>query len=137
MRRILAIAALAAAAAACTQWMPPGPGPGPIPGGGVAGTNWRVVAVNNRATPRMGEFYMRFQARTFGAKFGCNGIGGDYIQRGNIIDPGATTGTLMACPDMTYEAQGSAVLQQDMRANWNGPRALRLANRGGTIDLRR
>lgn len=137
MRKALAIAALAAATAACTQWMPPGPGPGPIPGGSVANTNWRVAAINGRATPRMGEFYMRFQARTFGAKFGCNGIGADYIQRGNIIDPGPTVGTQIACPDMSYEIQGNRVLQQDMRAIWTGPATLRLANRGGTIDLRR
>ena len=132
MRKLLAAATLVVTAAACTPVYPPGPMPG-----SVAGTSWRVAAVNGRATPRMGDFTMRFDARTFGAKFGCNGIGGDYVQRGNIIDPGATTGTLMACPDMTYEAQGSRILQQDMRVIWNSLGALRLANRGGTIDLRR
>lgn len=132
--KLLAMAAsLAVTASACTSILPP-PGPGP---GSVAGTNWRVVAVNDRPTPRMGEFTMRFEQSRFGAKFGCNGLGADYVQRGTIIDPGAVIGTQMACPDMSYERQGGIVLSQDMRTVWNGPRALRLVNRGGTIDLRR
>ena len=132
MRKTLLVAALAATAAACTSWVPPGPMPG-----SVANTSWRVAAVNGRATPPVGDFFMNFQASTFGAKFGCNGIGADYIQRGYVIDPGPTTGTLMACPDMSYERQGNAVLQQDMRTVWNGPANLRLVNRNGIIDLRR
>ena len=132
MRKLLATAALAAAVAACAPVLPPGPMPM-----SVAGTNWRVVAINGHATPVQGEFFMNFEARTFGAKFGCNGLGADYVQRGNIIDPGPVIGTKMACPDMSYEYQGSTVLQQDMLATWSGPGALRLSNRGGTIDLRR
>lgn len=132
MKKLLAISALGAAVAACSTWYPPGPMPG-----SVAGTNWRVVAVNGRATPPVGDFFMNFDAATFSAKFGCNGIGADYVQRGYVIDPGPTRGTLMACPDMSYENQGNAVLQQDMRTIWNGPANLRLANGAGTIDLRR
>ena len=133
MRKLLATAALAAAVAACAPVYPPGP----MPGGSVAGTNWRVVAINGRATPTIGQFFMNFEQIRFGAKFGCNGLGADYVQRGNIIDPGVVIATRMACPDMSYEYQGSTVLQQDMLATWSGPGALRLSNRGGTIDLRR
>lgn len=132
MKELAIVISLAVAAAACAPMMPPGPFPG-----SVAGTNWRVVAVNDRATPRMGEFFMRFEQVRFGAKFGCNGLGADYVQRGNIIDPGPVIGTQMACADMSYERQGGIVLSQDMRAIWNGPGVLRLVNRGGTIDLRR
>ena len=134
MKQLAIAAALAVTVSACASIVPP---PGPGPGGSVAGTNWRVVAVNSRATPRMGEFYMRFEQSRFGAKFGCNGLGADYVQRGYIIDPGPVIGTQMACPDMSYERQGGIVLSQDMRTVWRGPASLRLVNRGGTIDLRR
>ena len=70
-------------------------GPPPPPGPAVqtvANSNWRVVAVNGRATPVRGEFYVRFGTNTFGAKFGCNGMGADYVQRGNIIDAGPVIG---------------------------------------------
>ena len=128
----LAAASLALTAAACAALIPPGPMPR-----SVANTDWRVVAINGRATPRVGEFTMRFENIRFGAKFGCNGLGADYVQRGDIIDPGPVIGTKMACPDMSYEFQGSNVLSQDMRTLWNGPGSLRLVNRAGTIDLRR
>lgn len=131
---LLTLAPLAALAA-CTTY-PPGPGPGPYPGS-VANTDWRVVGVNGRATPPSGEFFMNFQTTTFVSKFGCNGMGADYVQRGDIIDAGPVIGTKMACPDMSYEIQAHAVLDRDMRAVWNGPGVLRLANGGGTIDLRR
>lgn len=132
MRKLLATAALAAAVAACAPVLPPGPMPM-----SVAGTNWRVVAINGRATPPAGQFFMNFEQIRFGAKFGCNGLGADYVQRGSIIDPGVVIATRMACPDMSYEYQGTTVLQQDMLATWSGRAALRLSNRGGTIDLRR
>lgn len=134
MKLLLALAPLAALAACSTY--PPGPGPGPFPGS-VANTDWRVVAVNGRATPPAGEFFMNFEQATFGAKFGCNGMGADYVQRGNIVDPGPVTGTMMACPDMSYENQARIILDNDLIATWSGPTALRLSNRGGTIELRR
>lgn len=132
MKKLLLIAAMAATAGCAGTFPPPGPA-----FMSVADTDWRVVAVNGRATPTVGEFYMRFQPATFGAKFGCNGMGADYVQRGNVIDAGPVIGTKMACPDMSYEIQASRVLEPLMVANWNGPASLRLSSSGGTIDLRR
>ena len=132
MRKLLILGALAATAAGCASIPPYGPGPG-----GVANTSWRVVAVNGRATSPTGEFFMNFAPATFTSKLGCNGMGADYVQRGNIIDAGPVIGTKMACPDMSYEIQAHAVLERDMLATWNGPAALRLSSSGGTIELRR
>lgn len=124
-----------AALAACSMVPPPGPGPYP---GNIASTSWRVVAVNGRAAPaRPDVFFMNFDGARFSAKFGCNGMGADYVQRGNIVDAGPVMGTKMACPDMSYEIQAGAVLDSPMLATWNGPAALRLSSPGGTIDLQR
>jgi heat shock protein HslJ len=122
-----------AALAACSTLPPPN---GPFPGS-VANTNWRVISVNGRVTPPSGEFFMNIEQMRFGSKFGCNGMGADYVQRGNIIDAGPVMGTKMACPDMSYEIQAHAVLARDMLATWNGPRSLRLSNPAGTIELGR
>ena len=136
MKKFLVLTPVAALAA-CAMTPPPGPGPGPYPGS-VAGTSWRVVAVNGRTAPdRPDLFYMNFEARTFGSKFGCNGMGADYVQRGNIIDAGPVIGTKMACPDMSFEIDAGRVLEPPMVATWNGSSALRLTSLGGTIDLRR
>lgn len=132
MKNLLMITTLVATAG-CAGYFPP---PGPV-FQSVVNTQWRVVAVNGRATPPVGEYFMRFAPATFSAKFGCNGMGADYVQRGNIIDAEPVMGTKIACPDMFYEIQAHGVLERDMQATWNGPAALRLASSGGTIDLRR
>lgn len=133
MQKLIALTPLAALAA-CSMTPPPGPTPYP---GSVTGS-WRVVAVNGRpAPPNPDLFFMNFAATSFGSKFGCNGMGADYVQRGNIIDAGPVIGTKMACPDMSYEIQAHAVLDPPMVATWDGPSALRLTSPGGTIDLRR
>jgi heat shock protein HslJ len=119
--------------AACAA-MPPGP-PVPPMAQSVAGTSWHVAAINARATPPVGDFSMRFEAVHLGARFGCNSIGGDYVQRGYVIDTSGVLSTQMACPDMTYESQGVAILNEDMRATWTAPGRLRLDNSRGSIDL--
>ena len=136
MKKLLALIAVAALAA-CSALPPAGPEPGPFPAS-VAGTSWRVVAVNGRpAPPRPDLFFMNFTATSLASKFGCNGMGADYVQRGTIIDAGPVMATRMACPDMSYEIEAGAVLEPPMVANWTGPSALRLSSPGGTIDLAR
>jgi heat shock protein HslJ len=104
--------------------------------GGLAGTNWRVVAVNGRPTPAVGDFHMNFEASRFGAKFGCNGMGGDYRLDGDTIVPGPVMGTRMACPDMSFETDAGIVLSQPLRMLWTGGDRLRLSSGvNRTIDL--
>ena len=105
-------------------------------GGSVAGTNWRVVAVNGRPTPPTDAFYMNFEADRFGAKFGCNGMGANYQQEGDSILPGPVIGTKIACPDMSFEIAAGQVLSQPLRLIWTGPGDLRLSSGPQrTIDL--
>ena len=103
----------------------------------LAGTNWRVAAINGRATPPAGQFFMNFEAARIGAKFGCNGLGTNYTQAGDTITAGPVMATRMACPDMSFETQGGAVLERPMRMVWSGGDRLTLSNSAGSIELTR
>ena len=114
------------------------PNPAPYPGGATAnlsGTNWTVVAINGRPTP-LRNFYLNFQPDRIGAKFGCNSIGAGYSVTGSTLSAGAVLATRMACPDMSFENQGSAVLAQPMQVSGAGDELV-LSNRAGSITLRR
>lgn len=121
---------------------PPGAAPFP-PAPPVAGTpappldrtRWRVVAINGRPVPPNGEYSMEFDAGKLSAKFGCNGIGAGYTQSGSTIDAGVLISTRMACPDMSWEAQGSAVLDQVMQVSAMAPNRVTLTSGTGTIEL--
>jgi heat shock protein HslJ len=102
----------------------------------LANTRWRVAAVNDRSTPSQGDFYLNFDADRFSAKFGCNGMGANYRQDGDLIVPGPVMGTKMACPDMSFEIAAGQVLSQPLRLTWAGSDRLRLSSGPGrTIDL--
>jgi heat shock protein HslJ len=109
----------------------------PMPAGPSAmdlrNSNWRVVAINGRPTPPA-NFYLNFMPDRIGAKFGCNSLGAGYTQNGNVLDAGAIMATRMACPDMSFETQGSAVLGQPMTVSGMADR-ITLSNQAGSIDL--
>jgi heat shock protein HslJ len=100
-------------------------------------TRWTVVAINNRPTPRDGEYSMEFDAGRLSARFGCNGIGAGYTQSDATIDAGAIIATKMACSDMSWENQGIAILDQVMQVNALGPHRITLTSSAGTIELQR
>ena len=118
------------------SYPPAQPGPG-MEGPPLDRTRWTVVAINGRPTPRQGEFLMEFDAGRLSAKFGCNGLGAGYTQTGSTIDAGAIIGTQMACPDMSWETQGSAVLDQVMQVNALAANRITLTSSAGSIDLMR
>ena len=106
------------------------------PGSGtmiLTGTNWRVTSINGRPTPPQ-TFYMNFLPDRIGAKFGCNSLGSDYSVNGSVLTAGAVMATRMACPDMSFETQGSAILAHPMNMSGEGNRLV-LSNRAGTIEL--
>ena len=98
-------------------------------------TRWRVVSVNGRPTPRSGDFSMEFEDGRLSAKFGCNGMGASYTQNGAMIDAGPVMGTKMACPDMSWETQGGAILGQVMTVRMIDRNRLSLDSSAGTIEL--
>ena len=103
----------------------------------LAGTNWRVVSISGRTTPASGPFFINFEGARLSAKFGCNGLGANYNQAGDTITAGPVMGTRMACPDMSFETQGSAILERPMRMNWSGGDRLTLSNSAGSFALMR
>lgn len=115
-----------------------GCGGDPAAPAGLAGTNWRVEAVNGRPTPPQGEYFIRFEDDRISAKFGCNGMGGNYSENGNSRTVGPMAATRMFCPDpaMSFENQGGTILSQPVTATSNGDR-MTLSNANGRIELRR
>lgn len=97
-------------------------------------TRWSVVAVNGRPTPP-GEYFIEFDNGRLSARFGCNGIGAGYTQTGSTLDAGALIATRMACPDMSWENQGSAVLDQLMTIEWFDNHRIALNSSAGRLDL--
>ncbi|QIK79782.1 META domain-containing protein [Sphingomonas piscis] len=117
-----------------------GCGGDPIASASLAGSSWRVAAVNGRSTPPAGEYYVRFDADDrIGVKFGCNSAGGRYLQRGATVSVSNLAATRMACaePAMSFENQGLGILSQPVIADWQGGDRLTLSNPNGRIELRR
>jgi uncharacterized membrane protein/heat shock protein HslJ len=107
------------------------------PATGLAGTTWHIASVNSRVTPAQGDYSMRFDEGRLAAKFGCNNMGGAYTQDADILHLGPVMATRMACPDMSFEDQGSAILAQPLTLTWSGGDHLTLSNGVGRIELAR
>jgi heat shock protein HslJ len=106
----------------------------------LAGTSWRVVAVNGRPTPATGQYFVSFEgAERVRARFGCNSISGGYIQRGGTVSMRNLSATRMACtePAMSLEGQEFRILNQPLFASWSGGDRLTLSNVNGRIELAR
>ena len=114
-----------------------GCGGGTIPSSTLDGTSWSVVAVNGRSTPRGDNYFVRFEGSTLSAKFGCNGMGGDYSVNGDHLSVASLRQTLMGCPEpaMSFENDGGAVLRSNVRIERPDGRTMRLVSEAGSIDL--
>ena len=116
-----------------------GCGGGTIAPNTLAGTSWTVVAVNGRAVPGGGEYYIQFSDSRLSAKFGCNGMGGAYRINGDHLSAPDLEQTLIGCPEpaATFESQGSAILRSNVRVEKIGGERLRLVSEAGSIELKR
>jgi len=132
MRALLAIAAILASASCAGAPL------SPAPITELAGTSWRVVAINSRPAPAPGDYSMRFDANGgVGARFGCNSMGGQYRLTGDVLSVSDLATTLMGCPEpaATFEREGSAVLGQPMRIAFSSNDRMYLSNGAGSIAL--
>lgn len=110
----------------------------PAPITDLAGTSWRVVAIDGQPISTAGDYSMRFDANGgVGARFGCNSMGGQYRLTGDILTVSDLATTLMGCPEpaATHERQGSAVLGQPMRIAFTSNERMYLSNPAGSIAL--
>jgi len=69
-----------------------------------------------------------------GGKFGCNSLNAGFSQQGTSLTVGAVAATRMACPDMSFETQGSRVLGKPITVSGYGNH-LTLTSANGSIDL--
>ena len=104
---------------------------------GLAGTNWRVAAVNQILAPAGENYFMRFEGDRLSARFGCNGMGGAYSFDGRTLVATHLAATRMACQDMRMEDQAGRILADPVTAEWRGGDRLILSNPAGTIVLER
>jgi heat shock protein HslJ len=131
-RSVLAIAALLASAGCAGTPL------APAPLTDLAGTSWRVVAVDGRPTPATGDYSLRFNANGgLGARFGCNSMGGQYRLTGDLLTVSNLASTLMGCPEpaATFERDGAEVLGQPMRIAFTSNERMSLSNAAGSIAL--
>lgn len=105
----------------------------------LAGSQWRVVAINSHATPAEGSYVMRFRDGQVGGQFGCNHFGGPYRLRRNIMTTGAMAMTEMACigPADQFEHWGLSILQEPMTVSDPTDDRITLSNSRGSIELAR
>jgi heat shock protein HslJ len=116
-----------------------GCGGGTIAANTLAGTNWSVVAVNGKPAPGGADYYLQFGDKSLSAKFGCNGMGGQYRLNGDHLTVGNLEQTLIGCPEpsATFEREASVLLRSNMRVEKVGGDRLRLVSEAGTLDLKR
>ena len=116
-----------------------GCGGGTIAANALAGTNWSVVSVNGKPAPGGSDYYVQFGDKTLSAKFGCNGMGGQYKLNGDHLAVGNLEQTLIGCPEpaATFEREASVLLRSNIRVEKVGGDRLRLVSEAGTIELRR
>ena len=100
-------------------------------------TRWTVLAINGRPVPQDGDYSAEFDNGRLTARFGCNSLSGTYAQHGNNLDVGPVAATRMACPDMSWETQGQAVLGSGIQVTMIDPNRITLSRGGGTIELTR
>ena len=100
-------------------------------------TRWTVLAINGRPLPPNGDYSVEFDNGRLNARLGCNSLSGNYTQNGNSLDAGPIAATRMACPDMSWETQGSAVFTRGMQVQMLDPNRITLSSSGGTIELKR
>ena len=117
-----------------TPLPPPGPG---MDGPPLDRTRWLVLTINGQPVPRDYNYWMEFDGGRLSAKFGCNSLGAGYTQTGSTIDAGSIIATEMACPDMSWERLGSAILDQPMQVSAQGPTRITLTSSAGSIELMR
>jgi heat shock protein HslJ len=104
-------------------------------GSPMAGTQWRLTAIDGLAPERPDGARVAFEQTRFTASAGCNTIGGDYRLEGGRMIAGSVVATTMACagPIMSQEMAVTALLAGAPQIERQGQR-LRLASAGHSLE---
>ena len=110
-----------------------------LPPADLAGSSWRIVAIDGEAVPGGPAYVLNFEQGRLGGKAGCNGFGGPYEISGRTLVPGPIAATRMACPGpaMEHERRALAILQGPIQLDYRGGDTLILRGGAGTVTLRR
>ena len=110
-----------------------------LPPADLAGSSWRIVAIDGEAVPGGAAYFLNFEQGRLGGKAGCNGFGGPYGTSGRTLVPGPIAATRMACPGpaMDHERSALAILQGPVQLDYRDGDTLILRGGAGTITLRR
>lgn len=105
----------------------------------LAGTAWRVAAVDGRAVRLPRPATLRFTAGRIEGFAGCNRFGGDYALDGDRLTLGAIRSTRMACVGRGGEVETRllAILGEPSTVRSEGRDGLVLAGSTGRVTLRR
>ena len=72
---------------------------------GLEGHDWKLVSFGRTRMAVPKGAWIAFKEGRYGGNAGCNGMGGEYVKKGNklLIKPGMST--MMACDDMRLETK--------------------------------
>lgn len=110
-----------------------------LPPAQLAGTAWRIVAIDGRAVPGGPAYFLNFEQARLSGKAGCNGFGGSDEVSGRTLVPGPIAATRMACPGptMDHERRALAILRGPVQIEYRGGDMLILRGRDGALTLQR
>ncbi len=108
----------------------------------LAGTGWRVTAIDGRTVRLPRAATLRFTADRMEGFSGCNRFSGDYALERDRLAPGPLRSTRMACIGAggAVETRLMAILGAPATLRWQGKETLVLRGTGGTrgtVTLRR
>jgi len=115
-----------------------GCGGAPLAPATLAGTSWRIVAIDGQAVG--GDAYvLRFEEGRLSGRAGCNSFSGAYRVAGDRLSAGPLVATRMACAGarMAHEQGAMRVLDGTARVTRPDGDTLVLTGNGGEIRLRR
>lgn len=106
----------------------------------LAGTSWRIVAIDGADVSREDRYEIQFAANRLSGRAGCNRFSGSYRVSSDGLQAGPLAMTRMACPGprMEHEQAVSRILAGRVRLYYpDGDTLLMRGVGGGEIRLRR
>ena len=111
-----------------------------LPPATLAGTSWRIVAIDDADVSREDRYQIQFEADRMSGRAGCNSFNGSYRVSSDGFQAGPLAMTRMACPGprMEHERTVSRILAGRVRLYYpDGDTLLMRGVGGGEIRLRR